>query len=42
MSVPELSEQQIIDALNRTIAAINPVIDVLSQTDVTGLEGKDL
>ncbi|GAA3022052.1 hypothetical protein GCM10010528_00110 [Gordonia defluvii] len=40
MSVPELSEQQIIDALNRTIAAINPVIDVLSQTDVTGLRAK--
>ncbi|GED97005.1 hypothetical protein [Gordonia crocea] len=36
----ELTDDQIIDALNGMIAAINPIIDVLSQTDVTGLRAK--
>lgn len=36
----QLSDDRIIDALNRMIAAINPILDVMSQTDVTGLRGK--
>lgn len=36
----ELTEDQVVNALNGMIAAINPIIDVLSQTDVTGLRGK--
>ncbi|GAB10463.1 hypothetical protein GOARA_056_02110 [Gordonia araii NBRC 100433] len=36
----DLKDEQIISALNGMIAAINPIIDVLSETDVTGLRGK--
>ncbi|WP_415043650.1 hypothetical protein [Gordonia sp. (in: high G+C Gram-positive bacteria)] len=36
----DLTDDQITSALNRLIAAINPIIDVLSQRDITGLRGK--